>query len=314
MKMMNECPICKSSYARTFDDSRQPFLLICENCRHLYWNCTPSQSEIDRYYNSTYTPNHNQSDIQESNRKYYRSHVEELVKVVGKDRSKIYLADFGCSYPVLLEEAMNLGVGRVLGVELDQSSRDYGKARDIPMMTPADFFNQVPESTLDIIRFSHVLEHLIDPAETLALAVSKLAADGLLYLTQPSFPVFKPQKNSYLLKDSVYPSHLHFFSPISLARMLDRMPIIIFKFFTVTNADQTHAECATLLDLSYAEQNLKAWEELGEAGRGYSSNYPIYCGENSALYAFKAPPPVSKLSHFIGRARELLFAGRPRVR
>lgn len=291
---MNNCPICKNSTCQVYDDSRHPSLLICADCRHIYWNSMPEVGELVSFYDSEYTTSHQQRYIQAGNRDYYRSHVEELALLVGKSRSEIYFSDFGCSYPVLLEEAQKLGIGRVLGVDLDEASRAYGLARGISMMTPTEFLSQVPQSTLDVIRFSHVLEHLIDPVETLVSAVEKLAPGGLLYITQPSFPVFRPMKLNYPVKDSVYPNHLHFFSPISLSRMLRFVPVKVFKFFTVENADQTHAACSAMLDLSYSEQQLNIWKDFGELGRGSNSNYPIYCGENSALYAIKVTPEVSK--------------------
>lgn len=305
---MSACPICKLSAGQIFDDSRRPSLLICVDCRHIYWDCTPGSSDLMSFYNSEYTVSHQQIDIQANNRYYYRDHVGEIANYINKGFSDIYLSDFGCSYPIFLEEAKKLGVGRLLGVELDRPSRDYGIARGISMLAPDEFFSQVPEGAIDIIRFSHVLEHLIDPVETLVAAVKKLAPGGLLYITQPSFPVFQSSKLGYPIKDSVYPNHLHFFSPISLERMLAQVPVNVVKFFTVSNADQMYDECAALLDLTYSEHHTVKWKSIGEPSRGGYSNYPFYCGENSALYAIKMVQEMPVQKSGFSRAWSRLFS------
>jgi SAM-dependent methyltransferase len=298
------CPICSSQKCAVFDDSRTPRLLICAICRHLFWDKTPTQNELNQFYQAVYTPTHQQDDIQASHREYYRGHVDELARMLGKEKPAVSLADFGCSFPVLLEEAQKQGVGKLLGIDLDQASRDYGVARDIPMMTPDEFFRDVPDNTIDIIRFSHVLEHLIDPVATIVRAVAKLAPGGLLYITQPNFPVLRAAQTNYHIKDSVYPTHLHYFSPISIGCLLERCPVRVEKFFTVTNHDETFAAIVDLFDRDYAEKRLKPWQARGDASRGERANYPVYCGENSALYAVKTaatPPRMSTLARFVAR-------------
>ncbi len=312
---MKACPICSSHQATLFDDSRSPRLLICAECRHLFWDRRPTPDELDRFYRSDYTATHQQDEIQAGHREYYRGHVAELVALVGKDMAATTFADFGCSFPVLLEEAQKSGVGRLLGIDLDPASQRYGAERGIPMLTPNAFFRTVRANSLDVIRFSHVLEHLIDPVATVAGAVEKLAPGGLLYITQPSFPVFKPGRTDYHVKDSVYPTHLHFFSPISLRRMLDRFPLRVLKFFTVGEHDETFAGCQHLLDLPYAEKHLAPWNILGEPVRGVRANYPTYSGQNSGLYAIKTEasperrPAHARLAGLLARAWGKVFAG-----
>ena len=104
---------------------------------------------------------------------------------------------------------------------------------------------------------------------------------------------------------------MHFFSPISLGRLLDRCPVRIEKFFTVTNHDETFAAVADLFDRDYAEKQLKSWQERGEPARGERADYPAYCGENSALYAVKTaatPPRMSRLASFVARVWGKVFA------
>jgi 2-polyprenyl-3-methyl-5-hydroxy-6-metoxy-1,4-benzoquinol methylase len=312
---MKPCPICRSRHTVQFDDSRTPRLLICSECRHLFWDRQPTRRELDAFYQATYTTTHGQQQIQADHRAYYGGHNEELMRMVGKDRAAICLADFGCSIPVLLEEAKKQGVGRVIGIDLDRESQRYGSERGIPMLTPAEFFRRTPNGSVDILRFSHVLEHLIDPVDTLTRSLKKLPPRGVLYITQPSFPVFRAEKTTYHVKDSVYPSHLHFFSALSLVRMLEQVPVNVVRFFTVPNHEEVYAGCAHLLDLPYAEKHLARFKECGEAVRGERANYPAYCGENSGLYAVKteATPTRSRLARLAARVWGKVFANKRAV-
>ena len=94
--------------------------------RHLFLDKTPTPNELDQHYQSVYTPTHQQDDIQAAHPEYYRGHVDEFVRMIGKQKPMIYLADFGCSFPVLLEEAQKQGVERVAGHRPRSGVARYG--------------------------------------------------------------------------------------------------------------------------------------------------------------------------------------------
>jgi SAM-dependent methyltransferase len=225
--------------------------------------------------------------LQDEHRAYYRGHVEELAGLVGTRKGALCLVDYGSSIPAFVREAKALGVANPIAVDLDVQSFAYAREHSLSIMTPDEYRARVPEGSVDVIRFAHVLEHLIDPSAAVATAVSKLKPGGLLYITQPGFPVFQARTTRYAPKDSVYPNHLHFFSPISLLKLLAPAPVDVIKFFTVTRTDEVYRETEPLLDLDYSRDRLAGLAGLGEECRGPRANYPWYTGENSALYARK---------------------------
>ena len=119
------------------------------------------------------------------------------------------------------------------------------------------------------------------------MASKKLRAGGILYITQPGFPVFRPRQADHRVKDSVFPTHLHFFSPISLLKMVRGFGLRVEKLFTVTNCEEVYGELEHLLDLKYARKQLRDVADKGEPARGKHANYPFYTGENSGLYLRK---------------------------
>ena len=205
----------------------------------------PSPEELRAHYATSYSLKDAQQHIQSENRRYYREHLDELLSLLGVDAASCAIVDFGCSYPVLLEEAKALGFSRAIGVESDEAACRYGRERDIEMCSVDEFCAGVQPQSVDVIRFSHVLEHLIDPLGTLTMAASKVRPGGVVHITQPGFPVLAAVPSAHDLKDSVWPEHLQFFSPISLKIMLDAARIAPLSFYTHTNADDVVSKLRT---------------------------------------------------------------------
>lgn len=280
------CPICGDFRHADFRHKDSRRLLICRQCRHIFWESMPSGEVLRDYYSHAYTPSHNQLELQSSNRSYYNNHLGELVRASGSAAPQLVLADYGCSFPVLLEEAGKMGFAGLIGIEEDTGATDYGRRSGITMVGMTEFAETVAPGSIDIIRFSHVLEHLLDPVGTLGKAAEKLRPGGLLYITQPSFPVFVADEPYPLeLADCVWPEHLHYFSPCSLWTMVKRAGFKVRRLFTHQNCEQVFGRVAPHLDLAYSAETLLPLASLGDAHFGRWANYPVFTGENSVLYA-----------------------------
>jgi SAM-dependent methyltransferase len=283
---MAACPICGSGEPVVFDDTRPQTMLICRSCRHLFWDRTPTPDELHKHYAEQYSEQHDQQAIQQSIRDYYRSHVAELARLLGKPPADLCLVDYGSSIPVLVHEATAAGFGRAVAVDYDAASFAYAREHGLEIVTPPEY-ERWPDAAADVVRFSHVLEHMPDPVAAVATAVAKLRPGGLLYITQPSFPLYRPATTRHRLRDSVYPTHLHFFTPLSLRRLVERFPVRVTHFLTHSLADETMRQTADALDLDHARAHLADWAEIGEPVRGELCNFPYYAGANSELRAFK---------------------------
>ena len=283
--MHTTCPICRSSETTPFQTVDAREVLICGECRHLFWALFPDDNALERYYTSEYGASHRQQSLQADNIAYYERHLKELLALHGSDDRDCVMVDFGCSYPTFLEVAQRHGFTHLIGVDWDEGARDYGRARGIRMLTPPEFFAELPAGYIDLVRLSHTLECLIDPVRTLKAVAAKLRRTGTVYITQANFPVFAPRACEHRLKDAVWPEHLHFFSPLSLARLAEASGLQITRFFTHQNAAAVLERWGTVADVTYAERMLAPLAELGEKSFGSACNYPLYAGENSALYA-----------------------------
>ena len=303
------CPICEKSKIGTFYED----LLICEFCRHIFFRGLENleESDLAEYYSSQYTYGHNQRQIQEGSRAYFQSHVKELMLYVSSS-NPVRIVDYGCSYPFFLIEAKAQGCEAV-GIEYDEDSRKFGTENGITMIAPNSDMKAIPDGSVDILRCSHVLEHAIDPAKILMVLSEKLKPGGIIYITQPSFPVYKySHDGGYKLKDSVFPGHLHFFNVLSLVTMLEKLENYeIHKIFTHTNAEEVFGQYADYMDCDTATDKLQKYKMAGESFFPKEGNYPIYAGENSFLIARKVNNEVpndlynwrKRFRRFIHRAR-----------
>ncbi len=262
--------------------------MIYESCRHTWWDLFPPEEQLREYYTRWYTKTHGLDSIQSNARQYYKAHLQELLQALGTRAAESQICDYGCSIPVLVMEARQAGFRRALGVDYCDEVRRFGSQHDVEVVSPEELAG-IPEASLDIVRFSHTLEHCVDPAGVLSSVLPKVRPGGLIYITQPNFPVFRFGPSARDLKDTVYPEHLHFFSPISLLEMVRGLGLEVRRWFTHQNEEQVFAGFREALDVDYAHRRLAEYEHLGESSAHPLGNYPYYAGENSVLYAFKPP-------------------------
>lgn len=284
--MHTACLVCLHPRCVTFQNKREPALLICEMCRHIFWARFPDAAGLERYYAGVYAETHIQECLQEQARGYCGGHLRELLDWVRKPAGDTRLADYGCSIPVMIEEAAKLGMLEPLGVDLASEAHRYGHERGLAILSPSEFA-ALPDGSLDIVRFSHVLEHTVDPVAVLRGAAAKVRPGGLVYITQPGFPMFRAHQCGVELLDAVYPEHLHFFSPLSLAVMAVRAGLEIRRMFTFQKSGEALDRYGAWLDPDYASARLRDYAGLGDPAWPAEGNYPHYAGQNAVLYAFR---------------------------
>ncbi len=284
LEYIPSCPICQSFENTEFYQKEGRTLLICRNCRHVWWRNLPSEEETSRYYLEQYTSGHGQETIQNDNREYYRNHLAELLSIIHKPAEETCILDYGCSIPILPHEAVKLSFRGVVGVDYAAESKEFGREWGVTVLSPSEL-TAVPDRYFDIARFSHTIEHSIDPAALLQSVLPKMRPGGLIYITQPNFPVFRFAPSGKDLKDTVYPEHLHFFSPLSLAELTRRLGLSVTKLFSHQNEAEVIRQCEGALDIDYARDRLKEYASKGDAVFPTYANYPYYAGENSVLHA-----------------------------
>jgi hypothetical protein len=92
----------------------------------------------------------------------------------------------------MLEEAKRNGsFSRLIGIEYDAAARAHGAEIRIEMLQPHLAVDLPRPASVDVLRFSHVIEHMIDPITALRTLSPSLQPGGLVYATQAIFPILK---------------------------------------------------------------------------------------------------------------------------
>ena len=199
---------------------------------------------------------------------------------------KTVIVDYGCALPTFLMNITDKGIRRI-GVEEDKHALTTGRRNGVTMMTSDKFFRYIRDNSVDILRFSHVLEHTINPKRILEKSVRKLRNNGIIYITQPNFPVLKAEYGGVMLKDCVYPEHLHFFNPYSLTLLIKSLDLKIEKLISHTCEEAAYEQYKDNMDHTFWNSETDYLKEAGDQFFGKYCNHPYYCGENSYLIARK---------------------------
>lgn len=155
------------------------------------------------------------------------------------------------------------------------------------MFDPVSFLDKVPDGSIDIIRFSHVIEHMIDPVATMRDILKKVSPDGLVYITQPTFPVLFKDAKPQQIMDAVYPEHLHLFNPVSLHRLLEPLGCNTKTFWAFQKESEVYDIFQGQIDADYAEQKGGYLRALRPSYCNPLGTSPWFCGQNLVCFTKK---------------------------
>lgn len=219
------CPACRSSRIRMLDifsiprtpeRRRLAFISGCRACGLLFVNPLPSASELQKYYSERGTWAERQSDrVKEPNsvtgglRRPDRL-MSALEPHAPRLASPGKVLDFGCGDGKFLNRMKARG-WETYGIEpsTDAPFRKHHRLLDVPQ-----------DGSFDFVVLNHVLEHLLDPLNTLQQLAGSLRDGGILFVSTPrldTLPLHRDLK--YCLSGH---RHVVSFSEICLRGLLAR--------------------------------------------------------------------------------------------
>jgi len=128
--------------------------------------------------------------------------------------------DVGCSSGLLLAEIGKLGTYRLLGVEYAAAQAAAAEARGIQVWRGDVETAPFAPSSVDLVTLQHVVEHVLDPAATIAAVARLLKPGGKLLGELPNWQSWDRQLFSRYWGGGHAPRHLWHFSPDNLRRLL----------------------------------------------------------------------------------------------
>jgi len=246
MKNMRNCPFCGQekieylfdNHDRIYDNEEAFHICRCSACKLIFVNPQPSPEELERYY-----PKKEYCSFRAQENFFNRlGRFFNLMHYKCQDKWYGFLflplapflsyteitrggkvLDVGCGEGEFLARMKILGMD-VYGVEPNLDPAEVISPRAISLNIKKCFLEQAKfnDNFFDVIRLSHVFEHLPDPFSTLIEARRILKPGGILIISLPTTDsaLFKLFKKYWMPLDT--PRHLFLFSSSLFYKIADK--------------------------------------------------------------------------------------------
>lgn len=191
-------------------------IVRCTACGHMQLDRFPDQDELAAAYEMAASEDYVEEEA--GQRASFASVLEHVEQHVTKGR----ILDVGCWVGFLLAEARDRGWRECIGLEPSTFASGYARERLGLDVRQDDLFDaDLPLGSFEAVCMGDVLEHLTDTAKALARMRDLLAPSGVLVLAVPD----AGSRVARVLGKrwwSVIPTHVHYFTKVSIATMLGR--------------------------------------------------------------------------------------------
>jgi SAM-dependent methyltransferase len=169
------------------------------------------------------------------------------IRILEKLSTRKNIIDIGCGLGIFLITAKSLG-WEISGLETSEHAKYFAKRNfGIDFLSSLD---ELPDNTFDVVRISHVLEHIPEPRVFLGSLYRILKPSGILVVIVPNRePLCAMIVNKWRslfdskpkLTGSIYPDmHVLGFSVESLKNLANSTNFVQLRSFTVSMGDPTY--------------------------------------------------------------------------
>ena len=227
------CPLCGSPPFSSMRLSIGEPLLRCRDCGLGWWNWSsfdPSRF-YDRDYFQSASAARGYSDygaLEPGLRRTARGRLRRLDRwnAAGRRTSPPRLHDLGCGTGVFLDEARRAGY-RVSGVEVSAYAAEQARDRDLEVAVGLVETVPIEPASLDVITMWDVIEHLRDPVAAIRDAARGLKPGGVAALSTGDIASWCARLTGQKWHLFNLPEHLYFFTPRSLALLLESAGLVL---------------------------------------------------------------------------------------
>ncbi len=223
------CIVCGSDDLKSelqlndYSISKEDFELAkCGNCSFVFTQNIPDQNSIGPYYQSEDYISH--SDTKEGLinslyhmvREYMLKSKASLLTRLVKEKSILDVGS-GTGYFLSFMKKNNF---KVLGVEVDEDARDFGKKKfGLEILEPKKLLVDGINQKFGAITMWHVMEHVHHPDEYFQAYRKLLDEDGVLVIAVPNCDSYDAKHYGKYWAAYDVPRHLWHFTPSTMKRL-----------------------------------------------------------------------------------------------
>lgn len=261
------CNLCSENDTRLLfkiKENERFSLVQCKNCGLIYLNPRPTRQEINRYYPAQEYYSYSQLEEEQRQKKnvavrlralfreaviynYYGKFQDlpwmqkvknKILSFPGKYKfgmapdfiKKGKILDIGCGDGLFLYSLKKLG-WETLGVEINKVAAQKACDRGLKVLNCDLLESSFNDDLFDVVRIWSVLEHLHNPAQTLAEIYRILKPDGTLIVQVPNFNSLASRLFKINWSGLDIPRHLYQFSPHTLKQIIEKNNLTVNKIY-----------------------------------------------------------------------------------
>jgi len=152
--------------------------------------------------------------------KHFRARIKRLLEFVPNPGSK-NLFEIGSAYGFFLSVARNY-FANVEGVDISADATAYAQQELRLPVAEADFLDYVPRHRIDVACLWDTVEHLESPLLYIERLAGMMSSGGTIAITTGDIGSFVARLRAHRWRQIHPPTHLHYFSKRTLAKLLER--------------------------------------------------------------------------------------------
>lgn len=220
----NTCVVCGcNDFEKLSEKDRYGLCLtvgICKECGLIQANPRMTQAAYNHFYTNyrrlyvgTEKPTEDYFQSRYRGGKATFDYLSEHVDIAGKS-----ILEVGCGSGAILKYLHDSGA-TVKGIDLSSEYLSYGRERYAIDLSVSNLFDLPETQKFDIIIYSDVLEHILDPKCHLEKIKKLLKKDGVLYIRVPGIKnLFIPYFADFL--KTLQNAHVYYFSLKTLKNLM----------------------------------------------------------------------------------------------
>lgn len=173
-------------------------VVICRRCGLVQTNPRMDQRSYDEFYSSGYRNLYSgpQPKAEFFDAQYSRGKViHEFLASSGFEVTGMFVLEVGCGAGGIIKYFKDLG-NTVLGIDLDEEYLDFGRMEHGLDLRCGKLGDVCIERVPDLVIYSHVVEHLLDPVKELQLLGEVISTNTIVYIEVPGIRNIK--RNYYM--------------------------------------------------------------------------------------------------------------------
>ena len=215
----NNCIVCEGPRAATLYDG----ILRCEACGYVFADMSLSDEELLRLYNEEFFTGAEFSDYA-SDEKFFRKNFElrfkELSRFMEPARHR-RLLEIGSAYGFFLD-TVKQHFESAEGIDITDAGTLHARERLGLNVVQADFLaHDYSARKFDVVCMWDTVEHLREPQAYVEKIAAHTEPGALLALTTGDIASLNARLRGARWRLIHPPTHLHYFSPATIGRMLD---------------------------------------------------------------------------------------------